>query len=88
MNCPHCGEVMAPARLGLQAWGLGAAPSARLWLDGAILRIDQYVPVVGLLRRRGTAIPAQHCVACRTVVFAYDERDQPRRFGLWPRARG
>lgn len=80
MRCPRCNADMQTATLGLKAWGWGGAPSARLWLDEEILLVDQYIPVLGLFRRRGKKLAASHCESCHLVTFEYDPARKPTQF--------
>jgi hypothetical protein len=61
---------MEAGSLDLKAWGMGVAPQAQLHFNNDLIAKDQYVPVLGLLRK-GTKLPAQRCKSCRLVSFDY-----------------
>jgi hypothetical protein len=56
----------------LKAWGVGIAPQAQLHFNADLILKDQYVPVVGLIKK-GTSTAGHRCKSCRIVVFHYPE---------------
>jgi hypothetical protein len=73
LHCPRCQAQMERGEIDLKAWGVGLLPQAQLLFDSEVLLKDQYVPLVGLLRR-GTTAPAYRCRSCRIVCFHYGDR--------------
>ncbi len=79
MKCPNCGGEMEtgfltiPLHFGLHSMKWNSEPRHSVLGDDIVYDPKQH----DLGRLDWSAIPAERCTACRTVVFSYAQADYP-----------
>ncbi len=74
MICPKCKAEMIEGTLELRAYGLWGIPQALLRFNKELILKDQYIPFVGLFKRRGAKTTAFRCERCSIISFQPSEQ--------------